>query len=385
MKKLLLIPALLATSVLFAEQKAYEISPMIGYDLHETSLGFKDDGYLLGGLEFQINDIDSQIKPEFSLFYAPSVDYTSGKSADVIRGAINGVYELGTMNSFTPFVKAGLGIEDVSTETVENKNGIFLDAGVGAKVNFTESLALKLEAIYLGKVATHNDGILDHNLITLVGLTYAFGETAQKAAPQTEEVVEKAPEPTPEPVVAEAVVTAPVVVDGDDDNDGVLNSKDSCPQTIAGARVDVKGCNIDNDNDGVVNANDICPNTPLGEAVNSDGCPKTVALKINFENNSDAIQSNSEAQLEKYANFLTTHTNYSARIIGYTDSRGSASYNQKLSQRRADAVAAALIQKGVNAKQLSSLGKGEENPIADNKTAEGRAENRRIEAELTRN
>lgn len=379
MKKLLLIPALLAGTLAFSEQKAYEISPMIGYNYHESSLGFKDDGYFLGGLEFQINDVDSKIKPEFSLFISESVDYTSGLSTDTIRGAFNGVYTYDEMSSFVPFAKAGLGIEDVSTETVTTKSGLFVDVGVGAKVNFTQNLALKLEAMYLGKVATHNEGILDHNIIALVGLTYAFGEIEQKSV---------APEPVkeePVPVIAPVIVAAPVIIDGDDDKDGVLNSKDSCPNTPAGVTVNAKGCNVDNDNDGVLNANDICPNTPVGETVNSDGCPQTVALDINFENNSDSIKEASHTKLQAYADFLALHTNYSAKIVGYTDSKGSAAYNQKLSQKRADAVVAQLIAKGVSATQLSALGRGEENPIADNATSEGMAKNRRIEAELTRN
>ena len=382
MKKLLLIPALLAGSLALAGQKNYELSPMVGYNLHETSLGFQDDGYLLGGLEFQINNVDSAIKPEFSALFSQGVNYTSGQDTKVLRGAFNGVYNLSESNSFTPFVKAGFGVEDISNESTQNRSGLFVDAGAGAKINFTQNLALKLEAIYLGKVAKHNTGILDHNLIALVGFTYAFGEPAQKTVAPAPVAVE--PTPAPEPVVA-AVVAAPVVIDGDDDKDGVLNSKDTCPNTVAGAKVDAKGCNIDNDNDGVLNSADICPNTVAGEEVNSDGCPKTVALQINFANNSAEIDSSSFAQMQKYVAFLTQHTNYSAKIVGYTDSRGSASYNKNLSQKRADAVVNYLVSNGVSAKQLSSFGEGENNPIADNKTVEGRAQNRRIEANLTRN
>ena len=124
---------------------------------------------------------------------------------------------------------------------------------------------------------------------------------------------------------------------------------------------------------------------PAGEAVNSDGCPQTVNLHINFENNSAEILASSNAKLDKYADFLKAHTNYSAKIVGYTDSRGSESYNKKLSQRRATAVMKALVQRGVNPSQLTATGMGEANPVASNDTAEGRAQNRRIEAELTRN
>ena len=399
MKKLLLIPALLAGTLALADQKKVEISPMIGYNIAEGNLNVKDDGYPVGGIELQFNTPDSKISPEFSLLYSQGVDYKSGTAAEfkpaqdtkVIRGAFNGVYTFDEMSSVIPFAKIGAGLEKVSNESASMENGFFLDAGAGAKVPFTENLALKLEAIYMAKIATNNAGFADSNLIIMAGLTFAFGESAQKAAPAPVTAVEPTPEPTPEPVVAAAVVApvvaAPVVVavvDGDDDKDGILNSKDSCPSTLEGITVDTKGCDADIDKDGILNAKDICPNTLANTEVNSDGCPQTVPLNINFENNSDKIKVESEDQVQKYADFLVKHTNYSANIIGYTDDRGRASYNQKLSEKRAAAVVNDLESKGVSSTQLSSEGAGESNPIATNATAEGRAKNRRIEAEITR-
>ncbi|MBD3796807.1 MAG: OmpA family protein, partial [Campylobacterales bacterium] len=283
--------------------------------------------------------------------------------------------------NFIPFAKAGVGIENVGDETAANQDGFFLDAGAGAKYAFNENLSLKAEAIYLAKLANQNAGHFDSNLIAMVGLTYALGGSAQKAAPVEEEpkpaVVE---EPKKEEVVA---IVAPV--ETDDDKDGVLNTNDECPNTPAGIAVDEKGCDNDTDKDGVVNAKDICPNTPMGAEVNNDGCPKEVKLNINFETNSADIKADSNTELDAYAKFLTTYTNYSAKIVGYTDDRGAAAYNQKLSAKRANAVVDALVARGVKASQLSSEGMGEQNPVADNSTKEGRAQNRRIEAELTRN
>jgi len=391
MKKLLLIPALLAGTLAIAEQKKVEISPMIGYNIAEGNLNVKDDGYPVGGLELQFNTPDSKLSPEFSILYSQGVDYKSGTASEfkpgqdtkVVRGAFNGVYTFDEMSSVIPFAKMGGGLEKISNESASVEDGFFLDAGAGAKIPFTENLALKLEAIYMAKLATNNSGFADSNLIVMAGLTFAFGESAQKEAP----AAAPAPEPTPEPVVAAPVVAAVVVavVDGDDDKDGILNSKDSCPTTLAGITVDAKGCDIDTDKDGILNVNDICQNTPLNTKVNSDGCPQTVPLNINFENNSDKIKADSEDQIKKYSDFLQKHTNYSAKIIGYTDSRGKASYNQKLSEKRAAAVVTDLTSRGVSSSQLTSEGAGEANPIADNATAKGRAQNRRIEAELTRN
>lgn len=403
MKKILLISALIVSTFAMANEHKYEISPMIGYDFTEGNMNIKDDGYPVGGLEIQFNTLGSKVSPEISVLYSDGVTYDAGNDTRIMRGAFNGVYTFDAMSSVVPFAKVGAGVEAIQNENADNKDGFFVDAGAGVKVPFTDYLALKIEAIYMAKLASEKSGRIDGNLITMAGLTFSFGGEEQKPAPVEKKVV---------PVV----VVAPVVIDGDDDKDGVLNSKDKCPATKKGIKVDAKGCALDSDKDGVVdsldkcpntpagtkvdasgckidgdddkdgilNSKDICPNTPVGAAVNSEGCPATVNLPINFENNSAAIKNESEALIQTYADFLKQYTNYSAKIVGYTDSKGSESYNQKLSEKRAQAVMANLVNKGVNPKQVSALGKGETNPIADNKTAEGRAANRRIEAELTR-
>jgi len=68
--------------------------------------------------------------------------------------------------------------------------------------------------------------------------------------------------------------------------------------------------------------------------------------------------------------------------VGHADSVGSDAYNQKLSVRRAEAVKAYLISKGIERNRIYTEGKGEKQPVADNRTAEGRAKNRRVEVEV---
>jgi OOP family OmpA-OmpF porin len=371
--KNILLSALLLGSVAVASDYNYEVSPLIGYNFAEGNIDVDD--YFTFGAELQYNGFDSVIKPEFSVFYSKA-DYNipaPTSDTDVLRIALNGVYEFDEVGAMIPFAKAGVGYENMSDANkgqTGNTNSAYLDAGFGAKIPLTEQLALKLETIYMLK---DNDGTTDNNLAVLAGVTFSFGAKAQKAAPIVVEEEEEV-----------------VVVDGDDDNDGILNSQDSCLYTPAGVKVDALGCALplvdnDTDKDGVLNADDICPKTPLGEAVNSDGCPTIVNLHIKFENNSDKLTPASEELMQTYADFLKAHTNYSAEIIGHTDSRGSKSYNQKLSQKRAEAVVADLVARGVDAKQLSSKGEGELNPIATNDTEEGRQANRRIEAKLTKN
>jgi len=402
MKKLLLIPALLGTLAFTAEYK-YEISPLVGFNFAEGNLGIKDDisngGYPVYGLEIQANTPGSRLSPEFSVLYSDEVNYINGRNTSIIRGAFNGVYTFDKDGSVTPFLKAGAGYEQVgtgSTDIPTNPSGFFLDAGAGLKIALMDQLAIKLEAIYMAKPNSYNAGSIDSNLVTMVGLSYSFGERAQKVAP----------------VKAEPVKEKPVVIDSDkdgvvdskdkcpntpagtnvdangceldDDKDGVPNSKDKCPNTPANAEVDAHGCELDDDKDGVVNSKDLCPSTPLDAPVNESGCPDKFVLKLFFEYDSTKIASNSDKEIEKFATFLTAYKKYTAKIIAHTDSKGSESYNLKLSKERAQSIVDKLVQRGVDKNQLIAVGKGKSEPIASNATEEGRAQNRRVETELIR-
>jgi OOP family OmpA-OmpF porin len=397
MKKLLLIPALLLGSVAMATDYNYEITPLIGYNIAEGNIDLDD--YATFGAEFQYNGLDSVIKPELSLSYSKA-DYNtkqlpSNADTDVWRFALNGVYEYEKVGSIIPLAKIGLGYESMNegsyTASTGNADSAFINAGVGAKIPFNDMIALKLEAVYMQK---YNDSRNDNNLAVLAGLNIAFGSKAQKAAPvapvdgdDDKDGVLNSVDKCPTTPAGKRVNAQGCFIDGDDDKDGVLNSVDKCLTTPAGKRVNAQGCFIDGDDDkdGVLNSIDICPNTPVGDAVNSDGCPLKITLNIQFENNSDVINQKSYGIIQKYANFLNNYNSYSTEIIGYTDSKGSESYNQKLSEKRANAVKNILLKKGVPADRVSSAGMGESNPIADNSTKEGRAQNRRIEAVLTKN
>lgn len=104
---------------------------------------------------------------------------------------------------------------------------------------------------------------------------------------------------------------------------------------------------------------------------------------INFKYNSDEIQPESLENIQQVANVLKKYPNATVRAAGYTDSLGNADYNIDLSQRRAKAVAEQLVKDGVNEANVSYVGYGAANPIATNKTAKGRYQNRRVELEVT--
>jgi outer membrane protein OmpA-like peptidoglycan-associated protein len=105
---------------------------------------------------------------------------------------------------------------------------------------------------------------------------------------------------------------------------------------------------------------------------------------ITFDVNKTTIKPESEATLMKALKTLTTYTDILVEIGGHTDSDGSAKSNMKLSLGRAESVKAWLVAKGVDASRISTKGYGEDKPIADNKTKEGKQKNRRIEFTRTK-
>ncbi|MCB1736062.1 MAG: OmpA family protein, partial [Gammaproteobacteria bacterium] len=168
----------------------------------------------------------------------------------------------------------------------------------------------------------------------------------------------------------------------DSDHDGVLDSGDKCPNTPAGTPVNADGCEPDDDADGVANSADLCPGTPAGDEVSPFGCSliRAIALEgVNFLSNDDTLTEASSVILDRVANVLIANGDLVVEIAGHTDAQGPDAYNLDLSQRRAASVRTYLIDKGVPKDRLSSKGYGETEPVADNRTAEGRAKNRRVE------
>ncbi|MEM9786741.1 MAG: OmpA family protein [Pseudomonadota bacterium] len=104
-----------------------------------------------------------------------------------------------------------------------------------------------------------------------------------------------------------------------------------------------------------------------------------------FAVNSTAISSVSQRELLIVANSLNNYPDTTVNVIGHTDSDGPASFNQNLSQERAQAVASVLLSGGVSPSRVRSLGAGESQPVASNQTAAGKQANRRVEIVITPN
>jgi len=144
----------------------------------------------------------------------------------------------------------------------------------------------------------------------------------------------------------------------------------------------------DADGDGVFDALDKCPGTPAGLVVNADGCgglSEKVSIKLNiqFDSGKADIKASFAPELAKVADFLKKYPNAKAVIEGHTDNSGNEERNQILSQRRANSVMAAIVKDfGIAADRVSAVGYGADRPLADNNTKDGRAQNRRVTAEI---
>jgi len=200
----------------------------------------------------------------------------------------------------------------------------------------------------------------------------------------------------------------------DSDKDGIADIDDKCPGTKSGYKVDVSGCTLDNDKDGIVNEEDRCPEIagilafrgcadsdadgvsdaddrcPQAKGnIDNKGCPEipkldieritVIASKIYFETNKADLKLISHAALDDLADILKRNEAVNLTIEGHTDSDADDNYNLSLSQRRTESVKNYLISKGISPERLTAIGYGESRPIATNKTAAGKAKNRRVE------
>ncbi len=172
----------------------------------------------------------------------------------------------------------------------------------------------------------------------------------------------------------------------DTDHDGINDEEDKCPTVAGVARY--QGCPIpDRDHDGINDEEDKCPDVP-GVAANS-GCPEVKeevvkkvtasAKNIFFSTGSAKLLSKSYKSLDEVIAILKDDSALKLDIEGHTDNTGSEKINQPLSENRAKAVYDYIMGKGIDASRLHYEGFGSSKPIADNKTAKGRAMNRRVE------
>lgn len=271
--------------------------------------------------------------------------------------------------------------------------------------------------------AYHDFGQGYNDYSAKLGLAYIFGQnTALAAQPDTDgdgvyDAVDRCPtSPASTPVdatgcnvdmdsdgVLNNVDQCPMTPFGDTvnargcalkdaDNDGVLDANDSCPNSAPGAQVNVKGCqiNLDIDGDGVLDSRDKCLGTPSTDKVDADGCSifdkkeVSVLLDILFGNNSSVVKNPASTNIQEFVNFMQRFVNTQAVIEGHTSAVGETSYNQMLSETRAQSVRTLLINTfNIDESRLKAVGFGESRLKSTKNTPQASRINRRIEVKVS--
>lgn len=303
-------------------------------------------------------------------FLQTSPDLDNGEGhVDVREVRLDGLYYFLTEGRWLPYAAIGAGTGKFSYDTGSfTENQVNLGGGVRFIANETLSLRVDLRGI-------RGDEDDDTDAALTVGMSWTFGDgnvvgdksrtltPARQPAPidkkEVKEVVvkpaEKAVVASIEPAVHQAEAIKPIVAMLDSDGDGVVDPKDQCPNTVKDVKVSSTGCKI------------------------KTVAVETIELDIKFPTNSSVVRAEYFPELKKVADFLNKHMDLVVDIEGHSDSRGKASYNKGLSQRRATSVKAAIVnQFSIDAKRINAIGYGEEKPVASNDTADGRQKNRRV-------
>jgi outer membrane protein OmpA-like peptidoglycan-associated protein len=164
--------------------------------------------------------------------------------------------------------------------------------------------------------------------------------------------------------------------DGDEDDDGVFDRRDRCPDTPANTPVEHHGCPLPQYPASTPPAE---PDMPTSEVITLNDTGKVL-----FDFDKSDLTAAARSQLDELTAKLSHANVASIRVVGHTDSVGTEAYNQGLSERRAGSVVEYLLTQGVAPAKITSEGKGESQPVADNETDEGRAQNRRVELHIQR-
>jgi len=286
-----LLVSLLSVSSLAADVRpnGFTITPFAGWYLFEGNSDY-DDGPIFGlGLGYRFSEHWST---ELSLSYADlTKDLCEDDSCDedfFIGGYgayLDLVYDFFPQSVLVPFVSVGMGAmaldydeDDYEEPPVQNKNMSVFRYGAGIRYGMTDRFDLRLDVRHVLGFDIADDADQDYdlhnNMEATLGLTYAFGGS-RPAAPMTSDDQDQDGVPDAIDQCPNTASNIDVNARGcppDDDQDGVYDYQDQCPGSMPGAQVDIFGCSKDTDNDGVIDSKDKCPGTPPNAGVDVNGC-----------------------------------------------------------------------------------------------------------------
>ncbi|MGA3796496.1 MULTISPECIES: OmpA family protein [Pseudomonas] len=311
-------------------QGAVEIEGYAKKQYFDSDRNFKNDGILPGGSigYFLTDDVELRLAYD-EVHNAVTNDGKNVKGANTALDALYHFNNPGDM--LRPYVSGGFSDQSIDQFGSNSRDrSTFANVGGGAKLYFTDNFYARA-----GVEAQYNIDQGNTEWAPSVGVGVNFGGGSKPVAPA----------PVPE-------------VCSDSDNDGVCDNVDKCPDTPANVTVDADGC------------------PAVAEVVR-------VELDVKFDFDKSVVKPNSYGDIKNLADFMTQYPSTTTTVEGHTDSVGPDAYNQKLSERRANAVKQVLTnQYGVESSRVQSVGYGESRPVADNKTEAGRAVNRRVEAQV---
>ncbi|MBB2148433.1 OmpA family protein [Pedobacter gandavensis] len=316
--------------------------------------------------------------------------------------ALTAVYNLANISInnenavLIPYLKGGVGYmssgakvtDGVTTEQNHYKDGYFIPVGAGFKLGIAKGINLDfgydVNFTKTGEFDGYNTGKFDKFSYGHAGIEFALGSKSKPQLQNYSSLANLRNESAEESAaLRNALSTAEQKIErdreiyakemGDDDQDGVANKFDKCPGTPAGIVVDGSGCPL------------AAPKTIIREKVIVTEADRKVvaeAIKnLEFDLGKATIRERSFPTLNRVAALLV-EKNFSLKLAGYTDNTGSLALNKRLSKERAESVKAYLVSQGADASRIEAVGYGPDRPIASNKTAEGRQQNRRVEFTL---
>lgn len=361
MKKTILIACLAATvsSEIIAEQQS-DFEAYLGASryLWDSERGFDDANGLDLGAELPLTE---RLSLDAWLSQVDADIENANTEAEGERYSLGAMYHLVDSNDdIRPFLSLGAGHQEFDVNNAGSSAETVAYLGGGVKKYFDNNVILRADLMAMNSL-DHEDT----DLVARIAVGYAFGRNASKSVAATSAMQEQDEQAN----VATSSATS-------------VAAKDPKPATPGPVETQK-----DSDADGVIDTLDKCSDTDTRYHVDADGCPKmeseevSINLHVNFPTNSAKVPQASLPEIKQVADFMQQFKKTTVTIEGHTDDRGHDAYNKSLSQKRADAVRLSLINDfGLEEARVEAIGYGEETPLADNNTADGRAKNRRVVA-----